>query len=97
MRINKNCLCIICEIFSFLFKVVKNIVHIALEPVWIGCLQSLNAKCDFINRLALLTPQKSACLHFQNLDFLRLQKIAKLCFFRNADWVTAIFFFGKSK
>ena len=44
MGINKNCLCIICEIFSFLFKVVKNIVHIALEPVWIGCLQSLNAR-----------------------------------------------------
>ena len=44
MRINKNCLCIICEIFSFLFKVVKNIVHIALEPVWIGCLQSPNAR-----------------------------------------------------
>ena len=68
-----------------------------LELVWIGCSQSLNTRFrqhDFINRLA---PQESAHLRFQNPDFSRLQNIAKLCFFKNANWVTAIFFFIKSK
>ena len=68
-----------------------------LELVWIGCSQSLNTRFrqhDFINRLA---PQESAHWRFQNPDFSRLQNIAKLCFFKNANWVTAIFFFIKSK
>ena len=44
-----------------------------------------------------MAPQKSARLRFQNSDFSCLQNIAKLCFLRNPNWVTAIFFFKKSK